>query len=92
MADAGEVRDWGDGGGLFDADDEVVGEFAGAAAGSVGDGDEGRGEAFEIADGLIEFLPCGGGAGWEELEGEGGGAGGEDVADVHGGKGGVEIV
>src|SRR6185295_9123002 len=50
VADAGEVGHGVEGGGLFEADDDVVGAFACGAAGAVGDGDEGGFEGFEFAD------------------------------------------
>ena len=54
-----------DGGCLFDADYEIVGQLAGAAAGAVGDRNEGWTQRLELADRLIEFFPGRGGA-WRE--------------------------
>jgi len=83
VADAGEVWDGVEGGGGLDAGDEVVGEFAGGAAGAVGNGDEGGLEGFEGGDVLKEGLGLGFGLRGKELKGEGGLIGRQNIANVH---------
>lgn len=83
MADAGEVWDRWDPGGLLDPEDEVVGEFARAATRPVGDGDEGGIEGFQLDDGAVQVFSARGGLGREELEGERRMSPCEDVADMH---------
>ncbi len=84
MSDAGEVWDGIKGGSFIEFDDEVVGAFAGGAAGAVGDGDESGAERFEFRN-MAEKL-CGGFIGFwgEEFKGEGCGVSGEDIANMHG--------
>ena len=48
VADAGKVRDGVELGFVFDADDEVVGQLPGGAAGAVGDGNEGGLESLQM--------------------------------------------
>ena len=56
------------------------------AAGAVGDGDEGRVEDLEFADGVVEVLRAVGAAGREELEREWGLVEFQEVEDVHWGR------
>lgn len=60
MADASEVRDGRDGGRLGDSFDQVMSQFASAAAGAVGDRDECWAERFQFSNGLIEVFPSSG--------------------------------
>jgi len=60
-----------------------VGAFAGAAAGAVGDGDEGGFEGFEVADVLEEGFGGGVVFGGDEFERESGFVGGEYIGNVH---------
>lgn len=84
VADAGEVGDRWCGGGGLDANDEIVGELAGAAAGAIGDGDERWLIGLEFNDGAVEVFGAGSGAWREELEGEGGLAVSQNIENVHG--------
>lgn len=86
MADTGEMRDGRDRGGLLDPDDEVVGEFAGGSAGTVGDGNERRLERLHVLNSEVEFLPCRLLAGWKEFERERWAWLAKNVADVHEGR------
>ena len=79
VADGGEVPDRGDRGLGGDALDDAQRAVPRGPAGTVGDGDEGRVQRLELADGLPELpLPLVG-LRREELERVGGLAGGEQI-------------
>jgi Ca2+-binding EF-hand superfamily protein len=84
MADAGEMGNGRDRGGLLDPDDEIVGELPRPAASTVGHRNESRLERLQFADRLIEILPRCRAARWEKFEGERWFRIGENVVDMHG--------
>ena len=83
MADAGEVRDGVERGGLLDAHDEVVRQLAGGAAGAVGDADKGGLEGLQFADGLVQRLEASAVFGGKNSNENVGRWCFEDVGDVH---------
>ena len=83
MADAGEVGNRIERGGIFDPDDEVVCQFPGGAARAVGHADEGGFERFQFGDRTVESLRGFGRLRGEEFERKRRLLPGKNILNVH---------
>ena len=86
VADAGQVRDRVERGGLLQPQHQIVGQLPRRAAGAVGHRDERGLQRLQVGDVLVKRLGVGLGLGREELERDRGLVGGEDVVNMHWGQ------